>query len=195
MLTDERLIKIQEVVQNRQEGIVVLEDIYDPHNAEAVFRSCDAFGFQKVYLIFDQQKPFNPKRVGQATSSSANKWVDFKMFSTAVECYAELKREGYEIIATVLDKNSVSLFETTFKESKIALVLGNENRGLSQEAIRRADRRITIPMKGMIQSLNLSVTGSICLYEITRQRNTLGLDNYLLSETKQSQLEESFVSR
>ena len=80
-------------MENRHQGIVVLEDIHDPHNAAAVWRSADAFGFGKIYLIFDQEVKFNPKKVGKETSGSANKWLDFEMFNSAVECYKKLKRK------------------------------------------------------------------------------------------------------
>ena len=74
--TTARRGKISKVIERRQEGVIVLEDIHDPHNAAAVWRSCDGFGFQKVYLIFEKEKVFNPKKIGKASSSSANKWLD-----------------------------------------------------------------------------------------------------------------------
>ena len=89
--TTARQRKIELVKNNRHEGIIVLEDIHDPHNAAAVWRSADCFGFGKVYLIFDQEKTFNPKKVGKASSSSANKWLDFEIFHSTAEAYAKLK--------------------------------------------------------------------------------------------------------
>lgn len=103
---ESRQEKIERVIENRREGVVVLEDIHDPHNAGAVCRSCDAFGWQKVYLIFDKEKQFNPKRIGKASSSSANKWLTFKIFKSTKECFEELKKDGFEIYATV-DRKSV----------------------------------------------------------------------------------------
>jgi tRNA (guanosine-2'-O-)-methyltransferase len=195
MPTSARQRKIAEVVSSRQEGIVVLEDIHDPHNAEAVFRSCEAFGFQQVYLIFEQEERFNPKKIGKATSSSANKWLDFSLYNSTEACLRGLKKEGYQIIATVLDEKAENLFSTQIKESKIALLLGNEHRGLSEKALSLADRRIIIPMRGMVQSLNLSVTAAIFLYEITRQRLAYGMENYLLPSERQHQLEKDFLRR
>lgn len=173
MSTLTRQEKIERMRKNRQEGVIVLEDIHDPHNAAAVWRSCDAFGFGKVYLIFEQEKKFNPKKVGKASSSSANKWLDFKIFTSTSECLKELKREGYEIMATILDEKAESLLTTKFENKKIAVMFGNEHRGLSEEAVRLADKKIYIPMRGMVQSLNLSVTAAIVMWEITRQRNSI----------------------
>ena len=174
MAEEDRLKKIGEVVDRRQEGVVVLEDIHDPHNAAAVWRSCDAFGFQKVYLIFNQEKVFNPKKIGKASSSSANKWLDFKIFKSAEECLKQLKVEGYKVYATVLDKEAKEIYGVSFENKKIAIMLGNEHRGLSAEAIKMADEKVYIPMKGMVQSLNLSVTAAIMLFEVTRQRKDKG---------------------
>lgn len=165
-----REAKINKVIENRQEGIIVLQDIHDPHNAAATFRSAEAFGFQKVYLIFEQEERFNPKQVGKASSSSANKWLTFEVFTSTTECLKSLKEQGYTIYATVLDEQSKSIYKTKFKDNKVALLLGNEHRGLSATAIQMADKKIYIPMKGMVQSLNLSVTAAICMYELRRQK-------------------------
>ncbi len=170
MINISRENKIKKVIENRQQGIIVLEDIHDPHNAAAVWRSCDAFGFQKVYLIFDQEENFDPKRLGKASSSSANKWLDFEVFKNTSECMTKLKKDGYKTIATVLDKESKSIYETDFTTPKIAVMFGNEHRGLSTTAIKLADEKMYIPMKGMVQSLNLSVTAAIVMYEIDKQR-------------------------
>lgn len=161
--------KIDRVKRNRHEGVVVLQDIHDPHNAAAVWRSCDAFGFGKVYIIFEQEEVFNPKRVGKASSSSANKWLDFEIFKSTKECFARLKEQGYTIYGTVLDKEAKELNNLKFNNLKNAFVFGNEHRGLTQEAVEMCDEKIYIPMKGMVQSLNLSVTAGICMWEYARQ--------------------------
>jgi tRNA (guanosine-2'-O-)-methyltransferase len=162
--------KIRRVMGQRQKGVIVLEDIHDPHNAMAVCRTAEGFGFQNIYLIFDKEVGFDPKKIGKASSSSANKWLDFKIFKSAKECYKELKNEKYEIWATVLEKEAESLLESKLIKEKIAIVIGNEHRGLSKMAINLADKKLYIPMRGMVQSFNLSVTAAIIMWEITRQR-------------------------
>lgn len=186
MKTD-REIKKQKVAENRQEGIIVLEDIHDPHNAAAVWRSADCFGFQKIYLIFEKEESFNPKRIGKESSSSANKWLDFEIFRSTEECIKKLKADGYTTYATVLDKEAKKLQITNFKLRKTALMFGNEHRGLSEAAIKMADKKIYIPMKGMVQSLNLSVTAGICMWEIMRQR--LGGD-FSLSKNETTEIKK-----
>ena len=187
--------RYREVAEGRQRGIVVLEDIHDPHNAEAVFRSCDAFGFQRVCLIFDEEEPFDPRRVGKLSSSSANKWLDFEVYSSTRECLDELHAEGYEVAATVAAGEAEELHAAELTAPRLAVMLGNENRGLSEEAIALADRRITIPMAGMVRSLNLSVTGAIVLFEVTRQRRRAGFERYLLSREEQDALREQLGER
>ncbi len=166
-----RLRKIKRVMENRQEGIIVLENIADPHNAAAVWRTAEAFGFQKIYLVYSKEKAINPKKIGKASSASANKWLSFTTFRNTDECYKKLHKDGYKIYATVLDKEATNLQSSDFNLQKIAMVFGNEHRGLSEEAIKGADEKIYIPMKGMVQSLNISVTAAILMYEVDRQRS------------------------
>lgn len=171
MPTPERLQKLKRVAKNRQAGfIVILEDIHDPHNAAAVLRTCDAFSVQEVHFIFEKEKQFNPRSVGKVTSASANKWLTTVTSNSTSATIRSLKKKGYEIIATVTDESAENIFTARLTSKKIAILIGNEHRGLSPAAIALATRRITIPMRGMVQSINLSVTAAILMYEITRQR-------------------------
>lgn len=170
-MQQKRKERIETVINNRQQGIiVVLEDIHDPHNAAAIMRSCDAFGIQNVWFIFDKEKPYNPKKIGKASSSSANKWLDFRTFNSMLLCFETLKQEHYKIIGTALTPTATSLLSKKFDEEKIALLVGNEHAGLSEYAVKNADEVIQIPMLGFVQSLNVSVATAIVLWEITRQR-------------------------
>ena len=124
-MQQKRLEKITSVVSKRRNDItVVLEDIHDPHNAAAILRTCDGLGIQNVYFIFEKEKAFNPKRVGKASSSSANKWLDFKIFNSTLSCFKTLKHEGYTIIATALTPTAEGLDNASFTEEKIALLVG-----------------------------------------------------------------------
>ncbi|MEK9181278.1 MAG: RNA methyltransferase [Patescibacteria group bacterium] len=187
--------KIKAVAKNRQSGLaVVLEDIHDPHNAEAVFRSCEAFGVQEVYLIFDRESPFNPKRIGKKTSGSANKWLNFHIYKSAKECFADLKAKRYFLAATVLDKGASSIYKARLSQKKLALIFGNEHRGLSAGSQKLSDHKLFIPMRGMVQSLNLSVTAGIFLYEISRQRENHP-DDYRLTSIQFKKLVSDFKQR
>lgn len=190
MASETRKAKIEQVVARRQAGlVVVLEDIHDPHNAEAILRSCDAFGVQDVYLIFDKEKPFNPQKLGKQSSSSANKWLTFHVFRSTRECVEQLKKQDYTVVATTL--GGKSLFESKLGTGKVALFVGNEHSGLSKEAIELADMNVTVPMQGMVESFNVSVAAALFLFEITRQRN----GKQLLGKTEQQRLVDDFVMR
>lgn len=191
-MEQKRLNRITQVVKNRQDGIiVVLEDIHDPHNSAAILRTCDAMGIQNVWYIFEKEKRYNPKKVGKATSSSANKWLDFQIFDSTDACIDTLKKEGYVIAVTALSDKSVSLMEKKFDEQKIAIIVGNEHSGVSETAIKSADIMIRIPMFGFVQSLNVSVAAAMVLWEITKQRNT----NHPNPAKEQQRLLEDFIER
>ncbi len=175
MVTRERLRRIAQVAEGRQPGVVVLEDVHDPHNAAAVLRSCDAFGIQTVHFVFVRTKPYNPAKVGKVSSSSANQWLDFVIHDSTSDCLRVLRNEGYQSVGTVLGQRTESLFEADLTGGPWALWFGNEHRGLSEEAIQGVDRHLAIPMRGMVESLNISVTAAIFLFEMTRQRYRTGM--------------------
>jgi tRNA (guanosine-2'-O-)-methyltransferase len=175
MLSTSRLKKFQQVSRDRQSGLVlVLEDIHDPHNAAAILRTCDGLGIQDVYVIFEHEAFYNIKKIGKVSSSSANKWLTFHIFRSAKECFKELKKKGYIITITILDKDADNLFTANLTDKKLALVVGNEHRGVSPEAIKLSDRKLYLPMQGFVQSFNVSVTAALFLYEIVRQRIATG---------------------
>lgn len=170
--TPERLEKITRVVKDRQHSLtVVLENIHDPHNVSAIFRTCDAVGINETSLVYNYEK--YPK-IGKSSSASAYKWVGKNKFESIDECYSKLRENGFKIYASILDKNAVDLYELDLTE-KSAIVIGNEHRGISKEAAELADKTFYIPMHGMIQSLNVSVAAAVSIYEALRQRKIKGM--------------------
>jgi tRNA (guanosine-2'-O-)-methyltransferase len=156
--TDRRLQKIKTVLEKRQSDItVVLENIHDPHNVSAVFRTCDAVGVLRVELVYTVERF---PRIGKKSSSSANKWVMMRHHRSLEECYATLRQEGFAVLATRVGTGSVPLFGVDLTK-KVALVFGNEHRGVSDRAAQLADSTFEIPMRGMIQSLNVSVACAV----------------------------------
>ena len=171
MPTQQRLARLRRVASQRQAGLtVVMEDVFDPHNLGAVARTCDAFGIQDIHVIFDAQPAFDPKEVGKNSSTATNKWLTFHIHSSAAAALRMLKAERWQIVAAVLDQDAESVYAADFCANKIALLLGNEKSGLSESALQLADRRVTIPMRGIAQSLNVSVSAALLIYEVTRQR-------------------------
>jgi tRNA (guanosine-2'-O-)-methyltransferase len=167
MASERRVARLEHVLQHRQPDLtVVMENIHDPHNVSAMLRSCDAAGVWEAQLLYNTDA--FPK-IGKKSSASAGKWIERRKFKTVTECYGKLRSEGFRIYATRLDERADSLYDLDLTQ-KIALVFGNEHRGVSDEAAGEADGLVQIPMYGMIQSLNVSVACAIILYEALRQR-------------------------
>jgi tRNA (guanosine-2'-O-)-methyltransferase len=172
--TEKRVEKIKWVLGKRQPSLqVVIENIHDPHNVSAIFRTCDAAGIPKVSLVYYIEK--FPK-IGKKSSASAYKWIEREKYKTIDECFKQLKKEKFKIYASSLNSDSKNLYELDFSK-RTAIVFGNEHRGLSKEAEELADERFYIPMFGMVQSLNVSVSAAITIYEALRQRDLKGLYN------------------
>ena len=170
--TNKRLNKITSTLKARQHSLgVILENIHDPHNVSAIFRSCDAVGVPEVGLLYTVEE--FPK-ISKISSSSAVKWVAQDKFSDTKTCFDSYRQRGFKIYSSLLNKNAVSLYDLDLTE-KVVFVLGNENRGVSEEATELADEVFYIPMRGMIQSLNVSVATAVTLYEAQRQRMMKGM--------------------
>lgn len=171
MPTEERLKKLKRVAAGRQSGLtVVIEDVFDPHNLGAIARSCDAFGIQRINVIFEKQPAFDPKEVGKNSSTATNKWLEYRVYHDTEAALRELKNEGWQLAATVIDPAVPPIHEADLCAPKLALLFGNEKTGLSAKAISLADKLVTIPMVGIAQSMNVSVSAALAIYEVTAQR-------------------------
>lgn len=157
-LVPERKARIDQVVANRTRTLtVVMEALCDPQNVNAVLRTCEAFGIQDLHVIEGVMKPYDRNK---KVSQNADKWLDVHRWKATRACLEHLKAEGFAVYATHLDGGSRALSELSFA-GKVALVLGNEHRGVSAEALELADARYAIPMRGFVQSLNVSVAAAI----------------------------------
>lgn len=172
--TERRVNRAEHVIAKRQPTLtVVLEDVFDPHNASAVLRSCDGVGVKDVHLVYVNQEPPR-KSFGRLSSGGAAKWLDLHHHDSIEACYAHLRKRGFTILATALQDESRELYEVDFTQPT-ALVFGNERDGVSAEGISGADGTIYIPMQGMVESLNISVSCAVTLYEAMRQRMSAGM--------------------
>ncbi len=193
-VTEKRLAKLEKVLSKRQANVtLVLENINDRHNVSAVIRSCDAVGILNIYLIYYGKQPV-PK-LGNASSASAKKWVDMKMFHSVDECFNELRAQGKKIYTTHMSRDAKSLYDMDLTDD-IALVFGNEHVGVSDEAVDKADGNFLIPQVGMIQSLNISVACAVSLYEVFRQRKNAGkYDELQMSQLEYKERLDDWLSR
>ncbi len=164
-VTPERFAKIQKVAGLRLSQVsVVLEDIYDRGNASAVMRSAEAFGLYQMHMIERQEKFKESKRVTQG----AHKWLQINKWDSTLQCVEQLKKEGRKIYVTHLDPNALPLQDIPLDEP-MALCFGNEQDGATQELISLADKTVFIPMRGFVQSFNISVAAAICFYDLQRR--------------------------
>jgi tRNA (guanosine-2'-O-)-methyltransferase len=171
--TDRRHARIATVLTRRQPDLtIVLENVHDPHNISAVLRSCDGVGVLRVHLVYSLEAP-PAKAFARTTSAGSAKWIEVHLHDSMPSCYAVLRAEGFSVLATALTAQSTDLYATNLR-SPMAIVFGNEMRGLSVEAIEAADGAVSIPMMGMVQSLNISVACAVVLYEALRQRRLAG---------------------
>jgi tRNA (guanosine-2'-O-)-methyltransferase len=173
-LTEKRLKRFKNIVENRQKFLtIVLENIHDPHNVSAIFRTADSAGIDKIHLIYNTNK--FPK-ISNISSASAKKWIELVRFDSVKECFKNLRKEKYKIYSTHLSESekNYSLYELDLT-NRVALVFGNEHLGVSEEVKLLSDKNFLIPMYGMVKSLNVSVSAAICLYEALRQRSGKGM--------------------
>ena len=143
---------------------VVLEDIYQSHNASAVLRSCDCFGVQDVHVV-EARNPFNP--AGDVAVGSS-KWVDYYRYNSIQDVYRNLHAKGYRIVATLPHENDTMIGDLDIS-LPTALVFGTELTGLTQEAIDGADAYVKIPMYGFTESFNISVCAALSLFSLTER--------------------------
>ncbi len=171
MPTEERIAKVERVLSARQPDLrVVLEGVTLPHNASAVIRTCDAAGVEYLDLVSP-----NPEVLyfNDIVTTGAHKWLDIDIHGSLSDIIPKLKAMGMTVAATGMGPNAVPYTSFDFTRPT-ALVFGNESNGLTPEAFGLADTIIRIPMLGMVQSLNLSVSVAVILYEAMRQRSEAG---------------------
>jgi tRNA (guanosine-2'-O-)-methyltransferase len=171
-MTPEREERILNVLNKRQDNVViVLENVFDPHNISAVMRTCDAVGVQEIYVL-NTRIPRH-KKWGAKSSSSADRWLTVRQYTDAAACFADLRKKVDRIVTTHLSSDAVSLYEMDLT-GRIALVFGNEHSGVSEEIRALSDGNFIIPQVGIIKSLNISVACAVSLYEAFRQKSVAG---------------------
>ncbi len=165
--------------------IAVIEEPNDIKNIGTVIRNVNALGVEKTYIIDsrkalpDDWEEMRERKSLSKTSVSAIKWSFVKRFDSTEECLEHLEKNRFTSVVTsphVKGKENHILHETDYTQyTKLAVWFGNESRGISNLAVERSEFCVSIPMFGMIESLNLGTTSGIVLYEITKQRRAYQL--------------------
>ncbi|MGE5355840.1 MAG: TrmH family RNA methyltransferase [Deltaproteobacteria bacterium] len=194
-MTEKRLDKIREVAFMRQTDItVILNNVHDPHNLGAVLRTCDSVGIPEIFVLYNEEGQGEENLLlGKKAAASARKWVDVYLYTDTEKCFNDIRSKYKKIIGTHLGSDSVSLYSVDFCDS-MALVFGNEHSGISDSVMTYLDGNFIIPQVGMVQSLNISVSVAITLYEAYRQRQIAG--KYFQSvEDDSNLLVKSYIER
>jgi tRNA (guanosine-2'-O-)-methyltransferase len=184
-VSDHKREFVEKVLATRTRNItVVLEDIFQSQNASAVIRTCECMGIQDVHIIENITKySINPRVL-----KGSNKWIDIKHHASRTEnntvvLFRELKKQGYKVLATDPGNKGIPIDDVSL-ESKVALVFGNELRGISHEAMSLSDERVRIPMYGFTESFNISVSAAICLNTLVSKLHLNGSFTGLSNEEK-----------
>lgn len=170
-MTAQRFTRLKQVLDARQPDLtVLLDNVNKAHNFSAILRSCDAVGVLEAHAVWP-----NPDiAMHHMTSGGTAKWVQVHTHASADDALTLLKDRGFQLLAAHLSENAVD-YRSVDYTLPTAIVLGAELLGLGEDARQRADKHITVPMHGMVESLNVSVAAATILFEAERQREANGM--------------------
>ncbi|MCX6297365.1 MAG: RNA methyltransferase [Bacteroidetes bacterium] len=178
-ISETRRAKFDTVLNYRTRHItVVLEDLYQPHNASAVLRSCDIFGIQDIHIIENK----NAYTVNKDIALGAPKWLNLNKYrkeeNNSLDCIKKLKEQGYRIVATTPHEKDCNL-EDLPVDKPLALFFGTELTGISDTVREYADEYVKIPMYGFTESFNISVCAALCLHSLKEKLHRSEIDWHL----------------
>ena len=194
-ITDERRQRFEEILDYRTRHVtVVLEDIFQPHNASAVLRSCELRGIQDVHIV----ENMNHYDVNPEVVMGSTKWLNLyhyegKEFNTP-DAYGLLHERGYRIVATCPHRDDFTP-DTLPLDQPVALVFGTEKLGLSDYAVENADMHVRIPMFGFTESYNISVSAALLLYSLTNRLHNSTDISWRLTEEERNALRLTWTRR
>lgn len=174
MISEARRRKIESVVSSRTHSVgVLLENVHDKGNENAILRSMDAFGFLNLHRLRSDEAGTKEERktwiTQMRTDAGASHWVNVTNWSSTTECVQHLKEKcGYRIACTCPD-SPVMISDIDFCQ-KLVIAFGNERKGISELLLEHADISFSIPMVGFVESFNVSVSVALSLYHAYCQR-------------------------
>lgn len=170
-MTPKRLATIKASLDKRQTDLtVVMENVRKPHNLAAVARTLEAVGGLEIHAITS----LTSIRLTQMSAGGTKKWIKVRKHPDTRQGLSHLKQRGFQIIATNLCESAKDYRDIDYTKPS-AILVGQELEGISDLALDMADENITIPMVGLVQSLNVSVASALVLYEAYHQRKSAGL--------------------
>ena len=191
-LTEGRREKMFEVASKRTDHIrLIAENIYDPHNVSACLRSAEALGVLNIDFVNTYQEFARPTTV----SKGSYNWLDLHRHDDIKATADKLHSQGYMIAAGYPHPDCMKLDEIPV-DKPVAVLFGNEHQGVSADWDAHVDYKFTIPMVGMVESLNISVSAALSMYELTKNaQKLLGDEKYQLSQERREEILSNWVCR
>ncbi|MCB9223276.1 MAG: RNA methyltransferase [Crocinitomicaceae bacterium] len=185
----------EKIILDRTKYItVVLENLFQPHNAAAVLRSCDCFGVQDVHIIENENKYEPNKEIDMGSSKWLNMYRYDKLENNTVDAIKHLKQKGYKIVATTPHTNDCNIDELPLNQP-IALMFGTEKSGLSESALEHADAYVKLPMYGFTESFNISVSVALALFNVTERMRKSPNIKWQLSPEEQTEIKLNWTKK
>ena len=193
IVTHERISNYNKVLDQRSRYLtVVLEDIFQPHNASAVLRTCDCFGVQDVHIIENR----NEYTLSPDVALGSSKWLNMYKYNNSENnspaAVAHLREQGYRIVATTPHTDDTNLEDFDLTKGKAAIFLGTEKEGLTDYIINEADEFLKIPMYGFTESFNISVSAAIILHHLNFNLRNSDI-NWKLPENEKAEILYNWV--
>ena len=179
-VSERRRGRMEEVLTQRTRFIaVLLEDLYQPHNASAVLRSCDCFGVQDIHIIEGR----NAYKVNADVDMGASSWLTMHRYGNIDAGLRAVRQRGSRVVAATPHYDDCSLDDLPM-DHPLVVLFGTEETGLSDRALAVADDYVRVPMYGFSESFNISVCAALILRELTGRIRAMGGDWGLSVEEK-----------
>ena len=195
MINQKRKERIKEILSQKQPTLqVMLDDVSNSQNVSAIIRSCDGVGVLNLY--YSTKDDLN-LRIHKTITQGTHRWLNRERidYKDRVDFLRKRQKEGFQVVVTHLAEKSVSFTKVDYTKPTL-LVMGNEHEGISDEVLAVADKNIVIPMRGMAQSLNVSVATALILYEAGRQRDEAKMyDKAQISMENMEKIMEDWIYR
>jgi tRNA G18 (ribose-2'-O)-methylase SpoU len=155
----------------KEKFVVIIDNVRSAHNVGSIFRTSDAAGIKRIYLCGITPTPYPQRGIDKVSKISlgAEKSVDWEYHDQTWRLIDKLKKEGYKIVALEISKSATN-YKKFFPKFPLALIVGNEVKGLSKKILSKADTVLNLPMHGAKESLNVSVAFGIATYKINESR-------------------------
>jgi tRNA (guanosine-2'-O-)-methyltransferase len=187
-ISEDRQARVRQMLDRRLGSIVVvLEAVRRRHNSSAIMRSCECFGVHEVHLVTGDFRP------SKGAARGSERWLDIRYHQSTASVIADLKARGFRVVIADLMEGAHSP-ESLPLEGPVAILMGAELTGVSDEARSLADGAVCVPMRGVTESLNVSVAAACILQRVTeRRREQVGAGD--LTEDRKEAFFSDWVER